>query len=223
MYSFLEMTFIKFLFSLYIQYAYQEEGSGVELIVWNDNGPVTVGSNIASIEPVESARRYSQAKKHFVTVPRPHMITLYNKAMGGTDYMDQQLSTYRPFVRNRKWYWPFFIWSLEVALYNSWILYKMLQEDCPYIDHIRAIARSYIRLYTYKKKVIPSTSRSFHNSRVANRVDKSIRFDGKDHFLGMTEDKSRCVVCGKTVQKKCTKCNVKLHDRCFSAFHGVTV
>ena len=202
----------------------REQGSGVELIVWNDNGPVTVGSNIASVEPVDGAKRWSQEKKEYVIVPRPHMITLYNKSMGGTDQMDQQLATYRPFIRNRKWYWPFFTFSLGVALYNSWLLYRMLQGDCTYLDHLRAIARSYIRQYSYEKHIHTSTTRrsSFHNSRVAKRVDPSIRYDGKNHLLDVSE-KTRCALCGKTVQKKCVKCGVNLHDRCFSAFHGLTL
>ena len=62
---------------------YREAGSGAELIVWNDNAPVTLGSNFLSIEPVEGARRYSQALKEYVMVPRPHMIAVYNKCMGG--------------------------------------------------------------------------------------------------------------------------------------------
>ena len=121
----------------------------MELIVWNDNAPVTVGSNFLSIEPVEGARRFSQAKKDYIMVPHPHIVAQYNKCMGGTDQMDQQLSAYRPCIRNRKWYWPFFTYSLGVALYNSWLLFKLLEKDCPFIDHVRAIARESIpsRMY----------------------------------------------------------------------------
>lgn len=199
---------------------YREEGSGVELVVWNDNGAVNIGSNCFSIEPIDGAKRWSQAEKKFVTVPRPHMIALYNHSMGGTDQMDQQLSTYRPFIRNKKWYWPFFTFSLGVALYNSWLLYRMLERDCSYLDHLRAIARSYIQAYSHEKRIFSKT-RQFHNSRVAKRVDASIRFDGTNHLIGPSR-KTRCAQCGKTVEKKCTKCGVNLHDRCFSVFHGLT-
>ena len=199
---------------------YREEGSGVELVVWNDNGAVNIGSNCFSIEPIDGAKRWSQAEKKFVTVPRPHMIALYNHSMGGTDQMDQQLSTYRPFIRNKKWYWPFFTFSLGVALYNSWLLYRMLERDCSYLDHLRAIARSYIQAYSHEKRIFSNT-RQFHNSRVAKRVDASIRFDGTNHLIGPSR-KTRCAQCGKTVEKKCTKCGVNLHDRCFSVFHGLT-
>ena len=36
------------------------------------------------------------------------------------------------------------------------------------------------------------------------------------------EKKSRSALCSKTTVKKCMKYNVKLHEACFSAFHGLT-
>ena len=142
--------------------------------------------------------------------------------MGGADQMDQQLSAYRPCMRNRKWYWPFFTYSLGVALYNSWLLFKLLEKDCPFIDHVRAIARAYLHVCTFERKIVPcSQQRSFHNSRVAKRVPNHVRYDGINHFVGEAK-KTRCGVCGKTVQKKCTKCKINLHERCFAAFHGLT-
>ena len=81
-----------------------DEESGVIVAMWNDNGPVTVGFNFEAVEPLGRARRWSNEDKDYIGVPRPAMIGSYNKAMGGTDQMDQAISTYRPFVRNRKWY-----------------------------------------------------------------------------------------------------------------------
>ena len=81
-----------------------DEESGVIVAMWNDNGPVTVGFNFEAVEPLGRARRWSNEGKDYIGVPRPAMIGSYNKAMGGTDQMDQAISTYRPFVRNRKWY-----------------------------------------------------------------------------------------------------------------------
>ena len=181
-----------------------------------------MASNHLSIDPVEGARRFSQARKEYVAVPRPHLIGVYNKCMGGTDQMDQQLSAYRPCIRNRKWYWPFFTFSLGVALYNSWHLYKQLEKDCSFLDHVRSIAKSYLHAHTFERKIVKcSRPRSFHNSRVAKRVEDAVRYDGINHLLGVAP-KTRCGLCGGTVQKKCTKCNINLHPRCFAEFHGYT-
>ena len=62
----------------------------------------------------------------------------------------------------------------------------------------------------------------FQNSCVARRVDIAVQFDGKKHLLEPHPSKSRCELCGKTVQKKCSKCGVKLHDYCSAAFDGLT-
>ena len=57
---------------------YQEQNSGVEMVIWNDNGTVTVGSNCESIQPLSNARRWSKEAKDYINVPRPVMIGCYN-------------------------------------------------------------------------------------------------------------------------------------------------
>ena len=146
----------------------------------------------------------------------------YNKAMGGTDQMDQVISTYQPFVHNRKWYWPLFLYCLEVSLYNSWLLYRKLEKDCPFLEHVGSIATSYLNLHQHDRRVFNTEETRFRNSRVAKRVDPAVRFDGKNHLLEPDPTKSRCELCGKIIQKKCSKCGFKLHDYCFAAFHGLT-
>ena len=75
--------------------------------------------------------------------------------------------------------------------------------------------------HSYQKRIVKSTETRFVNSRVAKRATQEVRFDGVNHFLGLAE-KTRCALCGSTTKHTCTKCGVKLHERCFSAFHGLT-
>ena len=75
-------------------------------------------------------------------------------------------------------------------------------------------------MYRHARKIIPSAETVFHKSRVSKRVEECIRFDGLNHFIGSDEERSRCALFGKTTKRKCT-CDVKLHDSCFSIFHGV--
>ena len=65
---------------------------------------VTVGSNFEAIEPLGTARRWSQEDKDYIGVARPALIGSNNKSMSGTDQTDQAISTYQPFVHNTKWY-----------------------------------------------------------------------------------------------------------------------
>ena len=80
---------------------------------------------------------------------------------------------------------------------------------------------SYLQAYRHAKKVIPSAETVFHNSCNFKTNCGFIRFDGLNHFIGSYEKKSRCPLCGKTTKRKCTKCDVKLHDYCLSTFHGL--
>ena len=199
-----------------------DDSTGIEIVLWNNNGAVSMGSNFESIEPVGTAKRWCKDAKDYVNVPRPSLIASYNKCMGGTDQMDQAISAYRPNIRNRKWYWPLFTYCMSIGLYNWWLLYCNLEKDCPFLEHLQSIATSYLRAYTHDRRVMSTADTVFHNSRVSKRIDKAIRYDGKNQFLESDVKKSRCTLCGKTTIKKCTKCNVKLHDYCFSSFHGLT-
>lgn len=55
---------------------------------------VTVASTSHGINPVRLASRYSRAKKK-INVPRPNLITQYNRYMGGPDQTDVNIGNYR--------------------------------------------------------------------------------------------------------------------------------
>ena len=109
---------------------YQEQNSNVEMGIWNDNGAVTVGFHCKNIQPLSNTRRWSKEAKYYINVPRPAMTGCSNSSMGGTDHMDQSIASYCPLIRNRKWYWPLFLYSVEVSFYNSWLLYRSPEENC---------------------------------------------------------------------------------------------
>ena len=67
-----------------------------------------------------TARKWSKEDKDYTGVARSALIGSNNKSMSGADQTDQAISTYQPFVHNMKWYWPLFLYYLEVSLYNSW-------------------------------------------------------------------------------------------------------
>ena len=115
---------------------YIDEEKGVILAMSNDNDPVTVGSNSEATEPLGTVRRWSKEDKDYIGVPTPALIGSYSKSMGGNDQIDQAISTYRPFVCNRKCYWPLSLYCLDVSLYNSWLLYRIFEKDCPFLEHV---------------------------------------------------------------------------------------
>ena len=92
--------------------SYVHKETNVQLTKWQDNKSVVVGSNFQRDSPPDDCLRWSTAVKERISVPRPKAITAYNSHMGGTDNMDQAINVYRPMMRNRKWYWPLFVFIL---------------------------------------------------------------------------------------------------------------
>ncbi len=52
------------------------------------------------------------------------MISEYNTYMGGCDLSDMLASFYRVEHKCVKWYKRIFLWALNVAIINGWLLYR---------------------------------------------------------------------------------------------------
>lgn len=202
-----------------------EANDGIIYIRWADNSVVTMMSNKYGVGDVKNVRRYSQAEKKHIMVPQPQVVSQYNKYMGGTDAMDQNIATYRIGVRSKKWYWPVVTWILDVAMQNSWILYnKANKTNMPQLDFRREVVDVYLHRYRSISKGSGRPSSSVHRSS-DSRISDDIRYDGKDHLVrSIGEDKTkkkRCAYrsCKSIVRTMCNKCNVGLCINCFMPFH----
>jgi len=62
---------------------------------------------------------------------RLNWIDDYNNNMNSTDIADQLRNVYRPdhWLRNRKWWWAFFIWGVGVAGVNAWKIYEEMYAE----------------------------------------------------------------------------------------------
>ena len=62
---------------------------------------------------------------------RLNVIEDYNHHMNSTDIADQLRGSYRPdrWMRQRKWWWAFFIWGIGVAGVNAYKIYKTIYEE----------------------------------------------------------------------------------------------
>jgi hypothetical protein len=60
-----------------------------------------------------------------------NVIDDYNNNMNLTDIADQLRSSYRPdrWMRQRKWWWAFFIWAIGVAGVNAYKIYEVLYDE----------------------------------------------------------------------------------------------
>jgi hypothetical protein len=96
---------------------------GIVITKWYDNKVVLVGSNFVGIGNVDNCNRWDKVGKTYKDVPRPEVIYLYNKNMGGVDKLDFLLSLYRSYHRSKKWTVRMIAHATDLGLTNSWLEY----------------------------------------------------------------------------------------------------
>lgn len=72
-------------------------------------------------------------------VDRPLAIVDYNKYMGGVDKMNQLLQPYDPCRKTIKWYRKVVIHLLQVAMMNSWIIYRKREGKKTFLQYEQAV------------------------------------------------------------------------------------
>lgn len=93
----------------------------VHVTKWHDNSIVHVASTQFFHEPLKETRRWG--KTGLNTVPQPYSIHKYNQGMGGVDLFDRLLSSYRPIIRSKKWWWPLFSHCLNASVIAAWLIH----------------------------------------------------------------------------------------------------
>lgn len=75
---------------------------------------------------------YSKAlkKKVILEFLRPNFVDEYNNNMNSVDQADQLRTNYNvgKGLRQRKWWWALFLWGIDVAIVNAYLLYKAWNE-----------------------------------------------------------------------------------------------
>ena len=128
--------------------------------------------------------------KKRIMVPRPFAYGEYNKYMGGTDRMDENINMYRIGIRGKKWWWPLFTWMIDAAIHNTWILAKGAGSEVPQLEFRRQLAQTYLTRYQNPPKG-PGRPAASHASSTGCRVSDEIRCDGLHHIVYPTEDGKR--------------------------------
>lgn len=90
----------------------------------------------------------------------PLMINRYDKGMGGTDRMDQNINAYRINISNKKWWCGIFSWMVDAVIQNCWILTeKKKTNNMTQLQFRRALAETYLTKYAvFRKNPGPSGS-----------------------------------------------------------------
>ena len=195
-------------------YDYRSDGL-VYVAKWNDNSIVTICSNYSTHFPVHKCKR--RVKGATMDVSQPHLISMYNKGMGGVDLLDRLLAAYRPTIRGKKWYWPLFTNILNISMISAWRAHcHSTPHSLSHLEFLRHVTLALLHHDT------PSTARVPRDcARVPFPVLES-RFDRMNHIM-ITGTQGRCKVCQKNTKMHCQKCKIRLHAErgrtCFKDFH----
>lgn len=181
---------------------------------WKDNSVVTMVTNHDTVEPLGKVKRWSTTEKRKIDVPQPRLFANYNSSMGGVDLLDQAVNNYRICIRGKKWWWPLFTHSLNVAVVNAWRLHLLAHKDnMSLIKFHRSVTQHYLK--------------SFGKATVSKRgpvsLPRSIAKDGIGHFPKKLDKQLRCRQCHLRARWSCLKCGVTLciERDCFINFHIV--
>ena len=119
----------------------------------------------------------------------------------------------------KKWWWPFFAQVLDLAIQNSWLLYRHNKSSDSPQHSLLSFRREIVSLYIQK---YGSSSRKRSSAGlIKTKAEKIARFDHVDHYQSKLETQKRCGVCKKNTRKGCLKCRVGLHDHCFHLWHDL--
>ncbi|KAJ0170540.1 hypothetical protein K1T71_013911 [Dendrolimus kikuchii] len=203
------------------------------IVKWKDNKSVLMASNCTGSSMTSIVKRWDKRTKTYVHVSVPKVIERYNQHMGGVDVLDQQMEYYRTFIKTKKWTLKVLIHFLDLAIVNSWRLYrndcqanKLSRKDIlPLLDFRLNIADG-LSSIPPKERLLTSDTENIapaaengppikRHYRPANKPSEAKRYDGYDHFPVFDEIKAprmcRYENCCSRTKIRCEKCDTFVH------------
>ncbi|XP_040064665.1 piggyBac transposable element-derived protein 3-like [Ixodes scapularis] len=209
---------------------------------------VTVGSNVHSVEPLDTCTRYERKTKTYVNVERPNLVRVYNERISGVDKADMLLSFYRNDLKTKKWYKRVLFHLIDLSVTNAWLLYRKAksaglhladfklqvalglmhsQESMPACNE-DCVEPTLAKAGSSTRATEGSTSKSGVVSKRAHHVQSSVRYDSFAHWPVKVAQKNapmcKLDACTRRTRFFCKECLVYLcidQDgiNCFEKFH----
>lgn len=184
----------------------------IGVVKWKDNKVECLALNFECMEPMGQTKRWCQKSKRKIDLPQPGIVGSYNKNMGGVDLLVRFLSSYRPRIKGKKWWWPFFTSTLNMAVVATWRIHREMNGQMSQLTFLRDIVMCLMK--SERLESFPITLLGPHTP-----VNSNIRFDGVNHFIPQAGQQSKCKVCKENTRLWCEKCKVMLHKNCLVPFH----
>lgn len=100
----------------------------ISAVKWKDRKAVNFISSAHSPRQTSTVRRRLRNGTK-IDVQCPKVVETYNKYMGGVDKFDQLKERYSIGRRSVKWWHRIFYFLLDLAIVNSYVLWKLQQPD----------------------------------------------------------------------------------------------
>ncbi|CAF4947379.1 unnamed protein product [Pieris macdunnoughi] len=171
-----------------------------------------IASNAVGINPKQSAKRFSQSEKRNIVIEEPHMVSIYNKYMGGVDRSDENISHYRIGIRGKKWYMPLLTHMIVLAEHNAWQLYNINHGKLDHLGFRRRVTIALIE--SNRKNAKRGSSRPSHHEHADSRKDQM------NHLVIPQSKQTHCRQCHKKCLTRCKKCDVGVCVKCFETYHS---
>ena len=193
----------------------------ISVMSWMDVKPVHLISSCINTNANVVERR-GKGKSTKDKIPSLTPFAQYVKYMGGTDLHDYlRMSRYS--IRSshifKKWYIMFFCSMVDLAIVNSYILWKFMHQPNTkeYLSHESFMERVATGLLTIHTKTTTRTSKNFTPSKMMetniNSEHVIVRYEPGDGYGGTEKRFRRCFVCqahGHRVHSQyyCSVCKV---------------
>ncbi|XP_047103465.1 piggyBac transposable element-derived protein 4-like [Schistocerca piceifrons] len=201
--------------------------SCVAAVKWQDSKPVRILSNYHNPKHVTTVlRRNKDGSRSEVFCPLA--VAEHNKIMGGVDRFDQLPERYAVGSRSRKWWHRLFFFLVDLAVVNSYVMWKLQKTEADQLTVRLHLARQLFSGFSSRKR----RGRRVHfqtPKRGVSGVPDEVRLEEVGtHFPTKGTTNRRCRQCSTKNKEKrtkimCSNCRVPLCVApCFSKFHSTS-
>lgn len=173
----------------------------IAAVKWKDSKAVNFLSSAHSPRQTTTVlRRLRNGKRMEVNCPQ--VVKVYNQAMGGVDRFDQLHERYAIGRRSVKWWHRIFYYLVDLAIVNSFVMWKMKQPNkakCDQLTYRLTLARQLIGAFCGRKN--PGRVPTLFQKAVPNEV----RLIGVgSHLPHVNQKYRRCKSCSAKNEKNGT-------------------
>ena len=166
----------------------------IACIKWYDNkSMMLLGSHLEEITSISTVQTRLKCSSSMIPVNCPNEIKLYNSKMGEVDLMDQLKSAYQLDRRSKfRFYLLVFFDLFDVALVNSFIVYKKLENNDLTLKEFKIfIALKLIASFVSRKLSCPN-----HRPSKCSKAQGPVPIP-PSHLPIFLETRRRCAVCSQ--------------------------